>query len=142
MSFKVKEYMNKTVETIDGEANCLDAAKQMAEKKVSYLIVLEKARPAGIITEKDLVAKVMAKKEPADKTHVKTAMSKPLITAKPDDALEEVVKLMGQKDIRRVPIVKDGILYGIFTTKDLAAHFNEIEDLIVRDLVKNLYCPY
>jgi CBS domain-containing protein len=69
-------------------------------------------------------------------------MSKPLITAKPDDSLADVVKLMGQKDVRRIPIVKDGILYGVFTTKDLAAHFNEYEDLIVRDLVKNLYCPF
>jgi len=142
MSYKVKKYMNKEVETIDAEASGMDVAKQMTEKQVGYLIVLEKGKARGIVTEKDLITKVMAAGVSPASVKVKGIASKPLISVDPDTNLEDVVKLMGQKDVRRVAVVKEGILYGIFTAKDLASHFNEYEDQITKDLVKNLYCPF
>jgi len=130
--------MRKDIATVDVGASAAEASKIMLEKNVGYLVVLEKAQPAGIVTERDLVLKIMAKGKNPLGVKVCEFMSKPLVSIDPDATVEEAVKTMTKHGIRRLPVVRNNILYGIFTARDLAKHFNEYEDRVTRDIIKHM----
>ena len=124
--------------TVDAEASAVIASKTMMENNVGYLIVLKNDQPAGIVTEKDLVVKVMAKEIEPSKIKVYEVMSTPMITIDPDATVEDAVITMAEHGIRRLPVVRDGILYGIFTSRDLAKHFKEYEDRVTQNIVRSM----
>ena len=135
MSLRVKDCMSKDIVTVDGALSVFAASKIMLEKNVDYLIVLEKAQPAGIVTERDLVLKVMAKGENPSKMKISECMSTPIVTTDPDAAIEEAVKTMAEHGIRRLPVVRDTIIYGVFTSQDLARNFNKYEGKLAREII-------
>jgi CBS domain-containing protein len=141
MSYLVKDYMRKDVVTVDSGASALEASKIMTGKNSGYVIILEKSKPVGIVTEKDLVAKVLAKEKNPLNTKVSEVMSVPLITVNLDATIEDAVRTMAKHRIRRLPIARNSIIYGIFTTRDLARNFSKYEDRITKDLA-NVQEPY
>ncbi len=138
MSYLVKEYMRKDVPTIDSDASALQASKLMVEKTAGHLIVLHNAKPAGIITERDLVSKLLAREKDPSKTKTSQLMSTPLITVDPDASVEEAVRTMVRHKVRRLAVVRDGIIYGMFTARDLAKNFNDYEDRVTKDIIKHM----
>ena len=132
----VKSYMRKDISTISTEASATEASKLMSAGKVGYLIALEKGRPAGIVTERDLVLEVMAEEKDPKEIKISECMSSPLVTIDPDKSIEEAVELMKKHGFRRLPVVKNEIIYGIFSARDLVEHFEEFEDKLTRDLVR------
>ncbi|MCX6655642.1 MAG: CBS domain-containing protein [Candidatus Bathyarchaeota archaeon] len=132
----VKNYMRKDISTISTEALATEASKTMLTDKVGYIIVLEKGRPVGIVTERDLVLKVMAEDKNPKETKISECMSSPLVTIDPDKNIEEAVESMKKHGFRRLPVVKNDIIYGIFSARDLVEHFEEFEDKLTRDLVR------
>lgn len=132
----VKNYMRKDFSTISTELSASEASKTMSNDKVGYIIVLEKGQPVGIVTERDLVLKVLAKDKNSKETKVSECMSAPLVTIDPDKSIEEAVEMMKKYELRRIPVVKNDIIYGIFTARDLVEHFEEFEDKLTRDFVR------
>jgi CBS domain-containing protein len=135
MSYLVKDYMSRDIVTVDVDVSALVVSKLMAEKGIGYIIVLERTQPAGIVTERDLVMKVMAKEKDPSTLKVSEAMSTPLITVGLDATVEDAVKAMAKHRIRRVPVVSDNTIHGIFTTRDLTKNFSKYEDRVTRDLI-------
>ena len=80
MSYLVKNFMKKDVITIDVGGSAAGVSKLMSEKNVGCLVVLERAQLAGIVTERDLITRVMAQGKDPFKTKVSEFMSSPLIT--------------------------------------------------------------
>lgn len=116
---QIEGVMSKSVVTISPEESIFRAAKIMDETGVGSLVVVLNNAPVGIITERDLVRKIIArKKDPSKK--VSEIMSKPLITITPQDDVKEAAKKMLINDLRRLPVVKKGKLVGIVTATDLA----------------------
>lgn len=142
MTYNVKDYMNKNIVTIDAEVSVFEASKTMAKDKRGYLIVLRGDQPVGIVTEKNFVRKVMAKGTDPSKIKVFEIMSAPLITVGPYTTIEDAVKVMAENKIRRLPVMRTGILYGIFGARELALHFNEYEDVVTRDLIRHMVIPF
>jgi CBS domain-containing protein len=138
VSYSVDRYMRKDIATVDAEVSAVGASKIMLEKNVGYLVVLENAQPAGIVTERDLVLKVMAKAKDPSRVRVREVMSKPLVSIDPEATVEEAVRTMAKHGIRRLPVVRNNILYGIFTSRDLAKHFNEYEDRVTQDIIRHM----
>jgi CBS domain-containing protein len=132
----VKNYMRKDISTISTEASATEASKTMSTDKVGYIIVLDKGRPVGIVTERDLVRKIMAEEKSPKETKISECMSSPLISIDPDKSIEEAVETMKKHGFRRLPVVKNNIIYGIFTARDLVDHFEEFEDKLTRDIVR------
>jgi CBS domain-containing protein len=132
----VKNYMRKDITTISTEASATEASKIMSTNKVGYILALEKGRPVGIVTERDLVLKIMAEDKNPKETKISECMSSPLVTIDPDKSIEEAVETMKKHGFRRLPVVKNNILYGIFTARDLVEHFDEFEDRLTRDLIR------
>ena len=136
MSYLVKHYMNKEVRTIEDTASVIEATQKIVETDEGYLIVLNKGRPSGIVTENDFVKKVMAQQLDPQKLNVGDIMSTPLVTIDPDENLLKASEIMKQRKIRRLPVVKDGIVYGIITANDIAMGCGEYVDRSVRDIVR------
>jgi predicted transcriptional regulator len=114
----VKEVMKKNVVTIDAEKTIEEACKIMGEKHIGSLIVTIDNKPYGIFTERDLISKVISKNIDIKKAKVKDFMSSPLIFVKPDFHIREAAKIMVEMHIRRLPVIENNKLIGIFTSSD------------------------
>lgn len=123
MSYPVKNVMTKRVEKIKPSQTVFDAAKLMKEKMVGCLIIVEDGNAAGIITERDIVRRMVAENFDATQIQVSAVMSKPLITIDPSTSIRDAATMMIKNKIRRLPVVEDSKLMGIITSTDLAKHF-------------------
>jgi len=118
---KVANVMTKSVMAVELNTNAKDCAKAMAKRGVSCAVVTQNGSAVGIITERDLVSKVLAESIDARNVLVRDIMSTPLITIRPDAALTNAAELMAQYRIRRLVVVDStGSLVGIVTTGDIA----------------------
>jgi len=118
---KVEDVMVEGVVTIDADATVMQAVKLMNENEIGCLIVMRRGRAVGIITERDLMKRVIAKSKNPKKTKVREIMTKPLIAGQPDMDLEEATKLMFKMKIKKLPVVEShGKLLGLITLTDVA----------------------
>jgi CBS domain-containing protein len=118
----VRDIMTKNVVTIAEDKTALDAAKLMAQKGISSLIVVKNGNPEGIITERDFIKKICAKELQISQIKIINIMSKIQTIAEPDTPIEVAVQRMVNRKIRRLPIVQEGRVVGIITVTDLARH--------------------
>ncbi|MEN8184392.1 MAG: CBS domain-containing protein [Myxococcota bacterium] len=126
----VAEHYQKGVATIPAEAPARDAADAMKARAVGSLVVLRDGGPVGIVTDRDLLERIVAEGLDAGATSTVEVMSQPLQTAAPSDPLDRVVELMSARGIRRVPVVRDGKLLGIVALDDVLAELaEELRDL-------------
>lgn len=136
MSYSVKSYMEKSINTIGQEETVTEAAKAMSEKQIDYLIVLKEGKPVGIVTEDDFVRKVLAKEANPSIVKIVSIMSTPLITVDPDEDLLKASDIMRQHSIRKLPVVRNGIIYGILTSTAIANQCGAYVDKSTRDIIR------
>ncbi len=120
VSLKVDDIMVKEVITIDENSTVKEAADIMNRFEIGCLIVTKNGKADGILTERDLLKRVVGHTRNPKKTKVKTVMSRPLIVVEPDMELEEAAKLMFKLRIKKLPVVNEGRLMGLVTLTDLA----------------------
>jgi CBS domain-containing protein len=113
----VKDIMTKEVVTIETNKSVFEAAELMSSKGLGCVIVVIKAFPVGIITERDIVRRIVAKRASPD-VRVTEVMTKTLITVGPDTSLKIAARLMSTNKIRRLPVLKDNKLVGIVVSSD------------------------
>lgn len=117
----VEKVMSKAVMAVELNTNAKDCAKAMAKKGVSCAVITQGGSAVGIVTERDLVSKVMAESIDSKDVLVRDIMSTPLITTAPDASLTEAAELMAQYRIRRLVVVDgSGNLAGLVTAGDIA----------------------
>ena len=134
MSYFVKHYMSRDVPTVDSNASAYDASVLMAEKKTGFLIVVQASKPVGIVTEHDLVMKVMANRKDAAVEEVSEFMSSPLVVIGPNATVEEAANIMHEHRIRRLPVVDADAIHGVFTSRSLAEHYSYFQEKIIKDM--------
>ena len=120
----VKDFMATNVITIDVQRTVLEAAKLMHQQDVGDLVVMEGNVAKGIVTERDLVRRVMAQKKPLD-IKVSEVMSDPLITIEEEASIRDAARKMVKYKIRRLPVTKKGVLVGIIAASDFARHISK-----------------
>jgi len=116
---RISTLMEKTVLRIDENSTVQKAAIMMGNKRVGSLLVTKGKEDMGIITERDIMSKVIAKKFDLEEVKVKEVMSKPLIAVDKDTDGEEVIKVMARKGVRRVLVTDEDEIVGIFSTSDV-----------------------
>ena len=120
MVLKIENVMVGDVITVETEATVRQAVDLMNEHEIGCLIVVdEEEKPVGILTERDLLRRVLARRKDPVRVKVSQIMSKPLITGTPHMDLETGVKLMFKKKIKKLPVVEDGQLVGLVTLTDI-----------------------
>jgi len=118
--WKVKDVMVTNVVTVDVGVNIRKAVERMNNHEIGCLVVLEKGNFAGILTERDVLKRVVAKARTPDKTLVGDVMSKPLTVVSPEASLEEALELMFEKRVKKLIVAKDKELVGLITMTDIA----------------------
>jgi len=124
---RCREIMTGNVLTTTGEMSLKDAAQMMKDGDIGVLPVVEREtnKLVGIVTDRDIVVRAVAVGKSADAT-VAEAMTTELYTAKPDDYAFDAIRTMGERQVRRIPIIDEaGILQGIVSMADVAL---EMED--------------
>ena len=123
---KAKQAIRKAMVTIPSEASIADAADLMDRAVVGALVVVDGERPVGIVTDRDLVLRAMAKRLPLD-ARVDSVMTTGLITVPADSDLHDALQVFASHAIRRLPLVEGGQVVGMLTLDDLAIDL--IDDL-------------
>jgi CBS domain-containing protein len=116
-----REVMSYPPATIPADALIKDAAALMQEKDIGDVIVTdEDGELCGIVTDRDIVVRAIAQDKDPGKTHVGDVCSRDLVTVSPDEEIGDVIRLMRDECIRRVPVEKDGKPIGVISLGDLA----------------------
>lgn len=119
------------VETILPSLTVLDAARRMNERHIGSLIVAEHGKLIGIITERDILRKIVADGRDPASTYVSDIMTRRVLTCSCASELDQIRGIMRDKHIRHVPIVDDGRLAGMISIGDLnAAEAQTLTDTI------------
>jgi len=120
---KLEDVMVEGVVTIDADATVMKAVELMNKNEIGCLIVIRRGRAVGIITERDLLKRVIAKSKNPRKTKVREIMTKPLVAGQPEMDLEEATRLMFKMKIKKLPVLEpDGTLLGLITLTDVARY--------------------
>ncbi len=120
MSLKVGDVMVKEVVTIDENLSVKEAADIMNKFEIGCLIGVRRGKAMGILTERDVLKRVVADGKDASKIRVKDVMTSPLVVAEPSMDLAEAVKLMFQMKIKKLPVVDEKRLVGLVSLTDIA----------------------
>ncbi len=120
MLLKVEDVMVESVVTVDADCPVMKAVKIMNKNEIGCLVVTRNRRAVGIVTERDLLSRVIAKSKNPNRTKVREIMTKPLISGQPDMDLEDATRLMFDRKIKKLPVVENGKLLGLITLTDVA----------------------
>jgi len=127
----VKDIMSSPVVTLDEDATSNKVATLMDENDLGCVIVTNKAgKPVGIITERDLVVRVLAKNLVPDAIKSKEIMTAPLVTIQPEATISEAARRMSRLDIRRLGVVYKGNLVGLISSRDILGVMPELIEII------------
>lgn len=111
--------MRATMETIASERTVLEAAQTMAEKRIGSLLVLEAEKIVGIVTETDLVRKVIAAGLSSSNTSVRAVMNYPLIQIDINRTVRDASRLMAEARIRHLAVTEENKVVGLLSVRDL-----------------------
>lgn len=126
----VRDAMETNVLTAGRNTTVVKAAKAMAERGVGSIIIVDRKRPVGILTERDLLIKVVSADLKPSKVRVGKIMSTPIITTTPDADQMEAARLMAKSKVRRLPVVENGKIVGVVTAMDIAVISPEIAETV------------
>lgn len=115
--------MRSAAQTISPDATACDAARQMRMAKVGALLVREGAQYLGVVSEADLVRKVLAESLVPAQILVRSVMSAPLITIDITASAHDASDLMARAGIRHLAVVDDGEVAGMLSVRDLLRYF-------------------
>lgn len=118
--FTVRMFMSIDPLTVRDDADIVEVSKSMMDKGVGACFIERDGKIVGIITERDIVRRVVAKGLDIFKTRASEIMSKPIIAVEPDTSVEEALEIMAEKKIRRLAVIEKNVLVGIITISDLA----------------------
>ncbi|MDC0605377.1 CBS domain-containing protein [Nitrosopumilus sp.] len=116
---QVRDIMQKKVITIELQKTVQDAAIILKEKHISFLVVVKDSKPVGVISERDIVRKIVAENVDSKSTQLEVIMSKNFKWVEPNASIESAVQKMLNNNIRRLVVLEDENLAGVITQTDL-----------------------
>jgi CBS domain-containing protein len=127
----VRDVMSSPVVAIDEDALVNRVAELMDRDDMGCIIITDKeGKPLGILTERDLVVRVLAKNAPPDSVKAKEVMTSPLITIEPDATINDAARRMSRLNIRRLGVVYKMRLIGLLSAKDILGVMPELLETI------------
>ncbi len=117
----ILETKGSDVATIDRDATAGEAADLMTTRKIGALVVTDGEKVVGIFTERDILGRVVARRRVPDETKVGDVMTSPTACCRRDTPIQECRAVMTDQGIRHLPVVEDGRLHGLISTRDIIA---------------------
>jgi CBS domain-containing protein len=120
MTQKIREVMTTAPVTVGPQTSVVEVARIMRDQSIGVVLVAENEELRGLVTDRDLVVRVLAEGGNVGDRTVAEACSRELVSVSPDDDVNRVVELMRQHAVRRLPVVEEGHPVGIVSLGDLA----------------------
>jgi CBS domain-containing protein len=120
MAQQVREIMTGTLAAVGPQTSVTEVARRMREEDIGAVLVVEDEQLRGLVTDRDLVVRVLADGKNIEDTTVSAACSADLVAVSPDDDIDRAVQLMRERAVRRLPVVDNGRPVGIISLGDLA----------------------
>jgi CBS domain-containing protein len=120
----VRDLMTAGPTSIASDAMAIEAARRMLSDDVGSLPVVDGQTLVGMVTDRDLVLKVVAKDLDPNKVPVADVCTQNPVTVGAEESLDEALQRMAKEQVRRLPVVSDGQLVGILAQADVARHAN------------------
>jgi len=139
----VKNVMVEEVITVRPDMKIRDAVELMNKNEIGCLVVTRKGKPVGIMTERDVLKKIVCQCKDPKQVRVSEIMSKPLIVGKVDMDLAEAAGLMLKRNVKKLPIVDAEKLVGLITLTDVV-RVNHVKHRLaktIKQLTKNGWIP-
>ena len=132
--------MIRSVITMSPDASAYEAVKISNKNKIGCLVVVDSGQIVGILTERDLLERVLEKCRNPKETKISEIMTRHVVMGKPDMELSEATRLMFEKRVKKLPIVDGNLLVGIVTLTDIAhATSTDKETLGVLEKLSNMH---
>ena len=127
---KAEDVMATEVAIMDKSVSVKKAAEVMAHEDISAIIVTVEGKAQGIVTERDILKRIVVEDKNAGKTKVKDIMSSPLVAIEPSSNLEEAARIMFEKKIKNLPVTHENRLVGLINLQDICRLQPEILRLL------------
>jgi CBS domain-containing protein len=127
MADSVRNTMTENPRTVSPDLPVAESARLMRSEDIGSLPVLENERLVGVVTDRDIVTRLVAEGKDAETTSVGGILSGDPVTLTPDQDLDEALRLMARHQVRRLPVVEDGRLVGVLAQADVARVASEEE---------------
>jgi len=129
MSQKLRKIMVENVIVAKPSDSIGQVAELMNKHEIGCVIIVDRGKPVGVATERDMIKRVVCGPRDSKKEKVSAIMSKPLIEASPEMFAGDAAKLMLERNIKKLPIVENGKLLGLVTLTDLIRSEGVVEYL-------------
>ncbi len=120
---KIADVMTKDVIKVEHSTKVIDVCRLMGERRIGSVIVTKDGKPYGIFTERDLLSKVLTSGSLEDEVYKYS--STPLVVVSKDYDVREAAKIMKEMNIRRLVVIENEEVVGIFTASDLVRLLGE-----------------
>jgi CBS domain-containing protein len=120
MAQTVADVMTRDPATVERTDTAAEAARRMAAHDAGDVVVLDNGTVCGIVTDRDIAIRLVAQERPADTPVAEIASDTDVLTVSPDTPLDQAVKLIRARSVRRLPVVQAGRVVGIVSLGDLA----------------------
>ena len=133
---QIRDIMEKNVITIEKDKTAQDAAKIIAEKDISFLVVMNDGLPIGVLSESDFVRKIVTEDKKSSDVSISDIMSYKFRSVGPTTTIEDAIQKMLNNNIRRLLILENDKLVGVITQTDLASYLRD--QLLVDGTIKSI----
>jgi CBS domain-containing protein len=121
MAQSIRNVMSENPRTVPADATLADAAREMANDDIGAVLVTDNGGSlAGILTDRDIVVRAIAEQRDPSSTKVGDVATRDVEALSPDSSVDDAIKLVREKNVRRIPVVEDGRPAGIVSIGDLA----------------------
>jgi signal-transduction protein with cAMP-binding, CBS, and nucleotidyltransferase domain len=124
MTATLREVMAKDPVTLSSDTPLVEAARNMKDKNIGDVIVLDGDNMCGVVTDRDIVVRAIAEGRDPEETKLGDVCTHDVVTLGPDASVDDAVKLMREKAVRRIPVEEDGKPIGIVSLGDIAMEHN------------------
>ena len=126
----LRDVMVREVVKGNRDLTVLEAAKLMRQHRVDSIIVIDRGVPVGIITEGDIISKVVSRDTKPSTVELQEIMTTPLVTASPNDSVSEIARKMSRGRISKIPVVDEGMLVGVIADLDILSVSAEMNSIL------------
>jgi len=115
----VRDVMTENVRTVRPNSTITEVVRKMNKFEVGSVVVVDGEKPVGLITERDILRRVLEVTLAAEAMKAKEVMSSPLVTVGDEVTIDQAARIMADRRIKKLPVVKEGKLVGIVTSTDI-----------------------
>ena len=133
---QIRDIMEKDVITIENDKTAQDAAKIIAEKDISFLVIMNDGIPQGVFSESDFVRRIAVEDKKSSEVLISEIMSYKFRSVGPTTTIEDAIQKMLNKNIRRLLVLDNEKLVGVVTQTDLASYLRD--QLLVDGTIKSI----